>query len=451
GTEVKAGKLAVEAWRQQGHPKAELASRDVTADHPANALEAILTVEPGERAAYGDITVDGAARMDPQFVAWYTKLRPGAEFDPDDIKEAEKRLARLDVFQSVRVNEGETIGPGGLLPIVIAVEERKLRRIGVGATISTTDGFGAQAFWLHRNLFGRAEKLRFDAKVAGIGDTLNPGEFDYSLGATFQKPGVFTPDTDFSLAIAADRLDLESYRETSASLGTGFTHRFTDELSGRAFLRAKHARFEDDDGITDFTTLGLLAGVNYDSRDNAADATRGLFFDLEAEPFQEFQFGNTAVRAVAEARTYLGFGEKNRFVLAGRLKLGTITGAPVEELPNDKLFYAGGGGSVRGYAFRNIGVDQPDGTVDGGRSLIEGSVEARARFTDTIGAAAFVDFGYVGAETIPDFDENLRFGAGLGLRYYTSLGPIRLDVAAPLNPRPGDPSFSFYAGIGQAF
>jgi translocation and assembly module TamA len=156
------------------------------------------------------------------------------------------------------------------------------------------------------------------------------------------------------------------------------------------------------------------------------------------------------VRATAEARTYFGFDPEGDFVLAGRIKGGVIGGADIAELPPDRLFFAGGGGSVRGYGYRSIGVDGPGDTVTGGRYLLEGSVEARAKVTDTIGIVGFVDAGYVAGDELVPLEE-VRLGAGLGVRYYTGLGPLRLDFAVPLNKRANDPDYALYVGIGQAF
>src|SRR5690606_8958486 len=158
-------------------------------------------------------------------------------------------------------------------------------------------------------------------------------------------------------------------------------------------------------GRRDFMTLGLAAGLTYDTRDNAADATRGIFLDGTIEPVYEFERGNAAVRAIAEARAYYGFGKDARVVLAGRMKLGMLAGPSAADLPPDLLFFAGGGGSVRGYAYRNIGVETPAGNIVGGRSLVEASIEARMRVTDSIGVVAFADAGYVGAESYPTFDD----------------------------------------------
>ena len=452
GTILQAERLAVEAWRQQGHAKAEIAERSVVAAHDADVVDARLTVEPGRKADYGQVAVEGTERIDPEWLAWMTGLEPGAEYDPDDLKRASARIARLDVFRAARFQEAEMIDANGLLPITYIVQERLPRRFGVGGSFSTVDGLGLESYWLHRNLFGRAERLRVEAKVAGIGQTFQPDEFTYRVGATFTKPGIYTPDTDFSASVFGDREVLDAYTRTAVTGTAGFSHLFTENLAAKAFLVGGHARYVDDTfGRRDFTTLGVKGSLTWDSRDNPSDATRGFFAETVVEPFYEFQYANPAAKATAEARGYLGFGDERRFVVAGRVKLGTMVGPTAAELPPDMLFFAGGGGSVRGYAYRNIGVPTGTGEIIGGRSLGEASIEARARVTDSIGLVAFADVGYVGDGSIPTFREDVRIGVGAGLRYYTGLGPIRLDVAMPLNRRPGDPRVAFYVGIGQAF
>ncbi|GLS29655.1 autotransporter secretion outer membrane protein TamA [Mesorhizobium albiziae] len=452
GVILQAEKLSVEAWREQGHPKANIADRRVTAAHDNNTVDAIIEVDPGRKAYYDDVAVEGTERMDPAFVAWMTGLKPGQEYDPDDIDRANKRLSRLDVFRALRIQEGDVIDQNGRLPLTVVVQERKLRRFGVGGSYSTLDGLGLEAYWLHRNLFGRAERLRFDAKVANIGQTFEPDELTYRVGATFIKPGVYTPDTDFEASLFGDREVLDPYTRTAVTGQLGFNHMFSEELSGKLFLKGGYAQFEDDTfGTRDFADIGFLGGLTFDNRDNKTDATQGYFVEAIAEPFYEFNYGNAVGKLTAEGRTYYGFGKENPVVLAGRVKLGTLFGAPISETAPDKLFFAGGGGSVRGYAYRNIGVVTPAGEVIGGRSLIEASAEIRARVTDGIGLVAFVDAGYVGEESFPDFAEDLRVGVGGGLRYYTGLGPIRLDLAVPLDRQRDDPSVAFYVGIGQAF
>lgn len=454
GAILRAERLSVEAWRHHGHAKAEATERRVEALHDQNTVEAAVTIEPGPLARYGPVGVRGAERLDPEWLAWMTGIEPGRVYDPRDLQRAATRLARLDVFRASRFEEADQIGSDGMLPIDLVVQERLPRRIGVGGTFSTIDGLGAEAYWLHRNLFGRAERLRLDARVGGIGRSWQPRNWTYRFGARFVRPGIYTPDTDFSAGIVAEREVLNPYSRTGVEAEAGLTHIFDPRISGRLFANVSAARFEDGLRFAfprrEFITAGLNGALTYDDRDDPANATRGFFAEITAQPFHEFVFSNTAIRATAEGRAYFALTGDDRLVLAGRARVGTLAGAPAAETPPDKLFLAGGGGSVRGYAFRSIGIQQGNQVI-GGRSLVEASVEARARVTDTIGLVGFLDIGHVGADPVPDFSEGFRLGAGVGLRYQTGLGPIRLDVAVPINRRPGDPRAAFYVGIGQAF
>ena len=446
---LRADTLAVDAWRQLGYADATVADRQVVADHATRMVDVTIVVEPGRRAVVGPVAVQGTDRMDPDFVAQQTGLVAGAEYDPDDIRRAERRLARLDVFRAMRLEAAGSVGSDGVLPFNVIVEEQAGRRFGAGASYSSVDGIGLEAFHLWRNLFGRAERLRLDAKVAGINWPVDSAEFDYAFGATFTKPGFLNPDNDLVAAVSAERTVLPAYTETSATGRVGLTQYLFDDvtLDGAAYY--ERSIFDDDFGTRDFSLAGLTAGAVWDARDDAQDPTSGFYLAATAEPFYETMRGYLAFRSTAEARAYWGMAD-DRFVLAGRAKLGALAGPALADLPPDRLFFAGGGGSVRGYAYRGIGVDNPDGTVTGGRYLLEGSLEARFKATDEIGIVGFIDGGYVAADTFPGLDQ-LRLGVGAGLRYYTSLGPLRLDFAVPLNKRARDPDYAIYVGIGQSF
>lgn len=446
----RAEQLAVDAWRQQGYAEAAVVDRQVVADHANDTVDVTITVAPGRHATVGDLRVSGTTRMDPGFVAQQTGLIAGDDYDPDDIARAEKRLARLDVFRAMRIEAASGIGSDGVLPFNVIVEEQAERRFGIGATYSTIDGLGLEGFHLWRNLFGRAERLRLDAKVAGINWPIATEEFDYAFGGTFTKPGFLNPDNDLVAAISAERSVLPAYTETSASARVGLTQYLFDQLTldGSAFY--ERSLFEDDFGTRNFSLAGLSGGLIWDARDDSADASEGFYVNVTAEPFYEFYYGNPAFRTTAEVRGYLNVLGDKQLVLAGRAKIGALVGPAIDEIPPDRLFFAGGGGSVRGYGFKSIGVDGPGDTVTGGKYLIEGSLEARYKVTNDIGVVAFVDGGYVAADSLPGLDQ-LRIGVGAGVRYYTGLGPLRLDVAVPLNKRPGDPDYALYVGIGQAF
>lgn len=446
-----AGELAREAWRQQGYPMAKVERQEVTAIHPDDYLKVYLWMAQGPYAVYGDISVEGVQRMDPEFVKYMAGLIEGAEFDPDDLERARKRLERLGVFSRQRLVEADGVLSDGTLPITILTTEKKLRRIGVGATLSSIDGAGVEAFWLHRNLFGKAERLRLEAQVGGLGTTLDYEKVDYLVGAAFTKPGVFNPDTDFNLNLTAKREYNESYTETSVSGDAGLTHYYSDELTFTGGLFAEYGEYEDIFGSRTLFTTGILADATFDGRDDRLEPSQGFYAKLAARPFYEWEFESAGLHLEVEGRTYIALQKKKRTVLAGRVKFGSLAGVSVNQAPSNLLFYAGGGGSVRGYGYKNIGVEQANGSIAGGRSLFEGSLELRQRITKNFGAVAFADMGLVGADSVLDFSEDVKIGVGAGLRYYTGLGAIRLDVAVPLDQGNDDPDFGIYVGIGQAF
>jgi translocation and assembly module TamA len=447
--------VSVERWRQLAHAKAREAGRDVVADHATDRLNVSLTLDPGRPARYGPVSVAGRTRVDPGFIRYMADLEEGDNFDPDEIEAAQARLMRLGVFRSLRFVEADEIGPDGSLPITVAVEDRRPRTIGFGGTLSTIDGVGVSAFWQHRNLFGRAEQLRFDAGIDGLGGSLDPQEYDYNLGVTFTRPGTFNPDTSFITSLIGQRVNYDTYRERSVTASAGFARQFGARLTGSAFVEASRARYDDDFGIRRFTTLGIVGAAAYDARDDPFDAHRGFYLALEAQPFYEFYYGNPAVRGTLEGRVYRAFGQEDAIVLAGRAKVGSYAGADIAESPPDLLFFAGGGGSVRGYAYQSIGVETTDAEGDrfvtGGKGLFEASGELRYRINDSFGAVGFVDSGLVTEDSRLAGEGDFRTGVGLGVRYYTGIGILRADLATPVDRREDDSPVALYIGIGQAF
>ena len=439
----------VEGWRQLGHPKAEIGARDVVADHTSRTVDVRIAVRPGPPSAFGAITVSGTERMNPAFVAWRSGLATGERYDPDDIAAARDRLQRLEVFRSVTFAEAAAID-NGFLPIDIAVRERKPRVFGIGAAYSTVDGGQVEAYWAHRNLFGQAESLRIEGMIGGLASTENDTP-DYRLAATFTKPGVYTPDTDLTFRAEAFREETDNVVERTARLGAAVNHHFSPTLNGSLGAAIEESEITDAFGTRSFTILSLPMALTLDNRDNPLHPTTGFRAGATLEPFTDIRSGIAAVRGTASASAYRSLDANDRVILAGRGMIGSVAGAGLSALPENRRFFAGGGGSVRGYGHRTIGVPGPGGTVVGGRSAIEGSLELRARVTDAIGIVPFIDAG--GVSPNPDLSGlgDVKVGTGVGIRFHTPLGPIRADVAVPLNPGPDDPAWGLYVGIGQAF
>lgn len=450
GVVLKVENTLVGLWRENGYPKAAIADRRTVANQAGATLDVAIQVAPGPPAVIGPVTVTGTQRMNPDFLVWYSALERGRPYDPDDLTRAGNQMRRLEVFQSARILEDAPVERDGELPLTIAVAERPLRVLGAGASFSTLDGAGIEGYWQYRNLFGEAERLRFDARVSGIEDS-DFSNHDYYGALSFTKPGVITPFTDFEARLFAEQEVPETFREQTYGGRAGFHHRFSETLEGRAALSGELITTEDVFGDRNFTLVSVPVELDWDRRDDRLDPSEGFRLVRTLEPFHEFTRSTTGLIAGVEGSAYHALDAEGRYVLAGRVEVGSISGAPASMLPTSRLYFAGGGGSIRGYAHKNVGPRLADGTVVGGRSLFEASAELRIKITETVGVVPFVDTGNAFSATLPDFSQPLKTGAGVGVRYDTGLGPLRLDVAVPLDPAPDDPDYGIYIGLGQAF
>ena len=445
-----AGRAAVLAWAKNGYAKADIPNAQVQADHATQQLDADLEVVTGPKVTYGPVTVTGTDRVRPEFLEYMTDLPTGKTYDPDELERARTRLLKLDAFGVVDIEE-QPLEPDNSMPILVTVQDRKPRRFGLGATISTLDGAGLEGFWLHRNILSRAERLRFDGSISGIGRSLDPTDYDYELGTTFIKPGTFSPDTDFRLNLSWEQEKLDNYDAQIFSLTAGFSTIINERLTGSADFVLERSRIDDSLGRRNFTLYGIEGALTYERRDEPLDATKGYYIDLSAFPFYESESGQFGLQTTAEARVYKQLGSTDRFVLAGRAKIGSVSGIGLTEAPPQVLFFSGGGGSIRGFEYLSNGVTLADGTELGGRSVVEASAELRTKLNENLGIVGFMDAGIVGPTASPDFTEEINVGVGVGLRWRTGLGPLRVDVARAINHKAGDPVVGVYIGLGQAF
>ena len=441
--------LAIEAWRQQGHPLASVAARSITADHARSEMDARATIDPGPTAGYGPVTFGGQTQTHDHFLALMTRLPENALFDPDDLEAMRARLLRLGVFSSVRIEEATALDENGQLPINVSLRELPLRRVGVGLTLSSVDGFGAEAFWFHRNLFGHGERLRFDAAISGLGLGVDFSAADYAIGAAFTRPGVLLPDLNFVMEFTAERETTSGFVTRNAEYQIGFQYR-TGPFSADAAGFAAYSDIDDGIGFQRYNMLGLHLGARYDRRDSELDPRRGFYLETELTPFWEYQSGQGGLAAVLEGRGYIPLGADEKFVLAGRARIGSLMGFDASNAPANMLFLSGGGNSVRGYGYNSRGIGSGT-SLAGGLSLINLSVEARWAVSETLGLVAFADAGLVGSTALPGETGEWHTGIGLGLRYQTGLGPLRVDIARGLNRQSGDPEVALYIGLGQAF
>jgi translocation and assembly module TamA len=451
GLVTAAAGAAVDGWRARGHARAAVAGQDLRADHRRAALDVRLAIAPGPRLRFGRLVVEGQKRTRPERIRAIAGLPEGALFDPAALAEAAERLRRTGVFASVTLVEADRITAPDLIGITAVVAEMKPRRYSFGLELSSFDGATVSAAWLHRNLFGGAERLRIWGEVRQIG--AQSSGTDYVLGATLDRPATFTPDTTIGARFEIGHFDEADYVADAAEIGLTASHRIGDRLTLRGGLDYQFARVDDVSGDYTYRNLALPLGVLWDARDAPLDARRGSFLDAEVRPFLGLGSTDSGLRLYADARGYRSFGRGDRVTLAGRLQAGAVFGTTLLGTPRDYLFYSGGGGTVRGQPYQSLGIPVSrialPGFELGGTAFLGASVEARLRFGNRLGVVAFADWGGIGLIDEGAFEDS-HAGAGLGLRYDTGFGPLRLDVAGPVAGDTGD-GVQIYVGLGQAF
>ncbi|TPN78434.1 outer membrane protein assembly factor [Mesorhizobium sp. CU2] len=449
GAVLKAEALIVRALKDEGRPLAKVTDREIVAEHDTSTLDVTLTVAAGPVAGYGDTTVEGTEKVDRNFTEYMTGLQRGKQYSPQEIDDARDRLLGLEVFNSVTIKEGDKLDANGNIPIDVQVSERKPRYFGIGGTVSNTEGLGLEGYWGHRNLFGQAEKLRIDGSISGIGSN-SISALNYNAGVMFEKPGVLGPTSKFFTGIKTVFEHPDAYDHFSVKGDIGVSYDLDKRQRVSAEFDLDYSKIHDAFGKHTYLIASVPLQYVYDSRDNKLNPTRGFRFLAYAEPSYDILNGATFLKLKGESYTYQSLDTASRFVLAERVALGSIVGTGLQSVPADRRFYSGGGGSVRGYSYQGIGPKDINGQPIGGLSFFETSVEMRIGVTDTIGIVPFVDAGTVSTKSFPNFSD-VKVGAGVGLRYITPFGPLRIDAAVPLNRDPSDPHFGIYAGIGQAF
>lgn len=441
----------VEAMRKRGYPLARIVGRTATADHATDELDVAFVVDPGRQARFGRVEVRGAKDMDPEFIAGRAPFEPGDEYRPQPLEDYARDLRELGAFDGIRVVPGDTVEADGTIPIIVEVTERKPRFFGAAAQWSTTEGALLSAWWGHRNLFGGAETLRIEGEVSRL--FLNSYEdLEYRAGFTFTKPGIWTNRDSLVIANYFVRETPDAYTMTGYEGAISVVRKYGERQQYTVGLAPTVSRVNDVFGNHEFAYGGIVGEAKFDTTDSRLDPATGYRITVGVEPaFGSIGSAWAMFAMTATASTYFSLDEAHRFILAGQVQFGSIFGPSLEDVPANDRFYAGGGGSIRGYGYQYVSPRTRSGDIIGGMSLLTASLELRAKITETIGIVPFVDVGSAFRTSWPDFDPGMKVGAGLGLRYYTGIGPLRFDVAVPLDKEKDDDPFALYISLGQSF
>jgi len=444
-----------EFYRDRGYAFAKVVDKEITADHATRTVDVDFLIATGSPVEFGMVTVTGTDKLKKRFVEERVRIQPGEMFTPQKIADTRKALLKYEAIAGVRIIEGEGLDAQGRLPVDVDITERKPRYVGFGVKYGTTDGAIGNVYWGHRNLFGGAETLRIDGQVSYAtqlpSSVPDADPFGYKFMVSFGKPGILTPKDDFSAQAAVLREVTNAYIREAVTLQAGVRRNFTDQLSAGIGVDLETSNVQDSSGSNDYNIFGVPIDIAYDSTDNTLDPSRGIRASGTFEPFVYLgDAGAGPMMVKGQISAYHAFDEDNRYILAGKIAGGSIMGTGLFAVPPQRRFYVGGGGTLRGFDYQSQSPKNAEGDIIGGLSYVAASVEARVKITETIGVVPFLDIGTASEGEVPDFGD-LGYGAGLGLRYYTPVGPVRFDVAIPLNPGEDQRGYGVYLSLGQAF
>ncbi|NJM51020.1 MAG: BamA/TamA family outer membrane protein [Sphingomonadales bacterium] len=455
-----------------GYPFAKIGQRDILLDPEAQTGDYTLPIDTGPRSYFGKIIASGDQPVfGAEHIEQLRRFKPGELYDArklDDLRSALVATGLLSTVSIEAVQSGETALDGtAYADLLVRHEAGPARTIAASLGYATGQGIRAEGGWTHRNLFPPEGALALNA-VAGTQEQ--------ALSVSFRRANAGKRDRSVELSLSVQRSDFEAFRAETIRIGGRIARESTPIWQKRwtygygfELIGSRERDFDTGSGgvsADNYLIFALPGQVGYDRSDSLLDPTKGYRINLRLSPEASIGTGKQIyARTILEASSYLPV--MDNFVFAGRFRVGSIVGADRADITPSRRYYGGGGGSVRGFGFQELGPraefanpefdpndpnEQDSPTIFepiGGRSLVETSTELRYRFGN-YGIAAFVDAGQVYTQSTPQFDD-WRFGIGIGGRFYTNFGPVRLDIATPINRRPGESRVSVYVSIGQAF
>jgi len=448
---VKARENLQIALQERGYALAKVGQPVAHLIPETDELDVTFPVRAGKVSAVGDITVKGLKQVNRDFVDKQLVLAKGDPFQISKVEKSRQNLQSTGVFSSVRPRLARALDSHQQIPITFLVSERLRHTVNLGAAYSTDLGGSFSGLWQHHNLLGQGEQLNLTAGMSQLGGNSTTG-VGYNFGATFIQPDFLNDNQNLQFNLAAVKQSLITYDQTAIFGEVLLTRKFNALWTGSIGFSPEQTSITQAGDTRDYTLAGFPIGARYDSTDSLLDPTKGSIIAPTITPMISLSGSevNTFVMLQVPASTYFDCFGDGRSILALRGLLGGIDGAGRFDLPPDKRFYGGGSATVRGYRYQAIGPLFSDGNPQGGKAITTATVEFRQRIYEHYGIVAFTDAGQVSPNSLLASGA-WRLGAGLGARYYTGFGPLRVDVAFPLNQQTNSSSFELYLGLGQAF
>lgn len=446
------------ALGEMGYPFAAIDEPELLVDHARSEGDLTMKVAPGGKFAFGEVNSNLPDFLSGRHLATIARFDPGDIYQRSLEFDLRRAIVSTGLVSSVTITPRKVSDPVGDAPGRVALDvemtKAKLRTWAGAIGYGTGEGIRLEGSWEHRNLFPPEGMLR----VRGIAGTR-----EQLAGVTFRKNNFGGRDKVLTLDAFASTIDSDAYDARTVSV-IGTFERLSTLLFQKPFgwsvgleAVATSERPQPVGGVAQPRNTYFVAAMPVygllDTTDDLLDPKKGFRFGarLSPEASRNNRMESFYLRSQVDASYYQSVTEK--IVVAGRVRFGAIPGTDLANIAPSRRLYSGGGGSVRGYGYQAIGPRDALGLPTGGRSLVEGAVEARigTKFFDgALSVVPFLDAGSVSQSVTPDF-ETVRFGAGVGVRYNTGFGPLRLDVATPINPSPTDSRIAVYVSLGQAF
>ena len=422
---------------------------EITLDHFNRSAILIYYVTIGPSAKFGKTSMVGLKTVNETYIKSLETYRPNQCWNMDKVEETKTAFMKTGLFSYIKVELPPVPNSQGIVDFSYNFTEKAPRSIRFGISHQTDEGFGFQGKWKHRNLYGSAEGLALELKISYL---IQSFKTDYT------SPHFFGFNRSLVTGILAERKNTDAFEELNLNANAYLKNKHTKIITSSIGVTAGISEVKDESDENKTQTFGLVSFpgmLSIDTRDKPLDSHKGIFSQIQIEPFTDL-LGNSSpfLRLNFSNSIYFALYQDSIIdpVLAFRTNIGSIFGHKTDDIPAPKRYYAGGGNSIRGYEFQRVGPFK-DGDPAGGRSLIELSSELRVKITNTIGIVSFVDAGNVYSQSVPEFNaKGLSVGVGAGLRYYTDFGPIRFDIATPLNNYDNNRKrIQFYVSLGQAF
>lgn len=449
---IDAGTALTRALGEEGYAEAKIGEQDITVNHETHLASLVLPVDPGPVGRFGTIQVSGRPPFSARHIGVIARFKRGDIYRRSRVDDLRRALIATGLISNATITPVPVDG-GRTIDLAVKLEPAPQHTIAGELGYGTGQGVRAEASWTDRNFINPEGALTLRGVI---------GTQEQLAAVQLRRSNFRARDQVLNLQALASHQKFDAYEARTVKLGANLERqsnfiwqkKWTWTAGGEILATDERGVF-DDSGMKDtrtFLIAALPASLGYDGSDSLLDPTRGFRLSGILSPEISAHGGQfTYVRAQLDASTYRPVSD--RVVLAGRVRFGTIVGADLFDIAPSRRFYSGGGGSVRGYGYQRLGPRDVDGDPIGGRGLAEFALEARIRlsqFGGNFGIVPFLDGGSLSRREVPDMG-NWRFGAGLGLRYYSSFGPIRIDVGTPINRQKGDGIVAVTVSLGQAF